>query len=64
MSTGVSYLAIQHHDKPGIDWDWLERQPAEEETALIRHLALAAPLTIKLDGQAGRAGIWHGSARG
>jgi hypothetical protein len=64
MSTGVGYLAIQHHETPGINWDWLERQPAQEETALIRHVTLAEPLTIKLDGQAGRAGIWQGNARG
>ena len=64
MSTGVGYLAIQHHETPGINWDWLERQPAEKETALIRHVTLADPLTIKLDGQSGRAGIWHGNGRG
>ena len=64
MSTGVGYLAIQHHETPGINWDWLEGQPAAAETTLIRHVALAAPLTIKLDGQAGRAGIWHGNGRG
>ncbi|HZL86092.1 MAG TPA: PEP/pyruvate-binding domain-containing protein [Candidatus Krumholzibacteria bacterium] len=63
MSTGVGYLAIQHHESPGINWDWLERQPAQEETALIRHVALPEPLTIKLDGQVGRAGIWHGNDR-
>jgi hypothetical protein len=63
MSSGVGYLAIQHHESPGINWDWLERQPAQEETALIRHVALPEPLTIKLDGQAGRAGIWHGNGR-
>jgi hypothetical protein len=61
MSSRVGYLAIQHHETPGIRWDWLERQPAAEETALIRHLVLDAPLTIKLDGQAGRAGIWYGN---
>lgn len=60
MSTGVGYLTIQHLDAPGINWDWLERQPAQEETALIRHVTLAEPLTIKLDGRSGRAGIWHG----
>jgi len=62
MSSGVGYLAIQHHEHPGIDWAWLDAQPAAEETALIRHVALDEPLTIKLDGQSGRAGIWHGNA--
>jgi len=59
MSSGVGYLAIQHHEQPGIDWTWLDAQAAADETALIRHVALDTPLTIKLDGQSGRAGIWH-----
>jgi len=62
MSSRVGYLAIQHHESPGINWSWLEQQPAAQETAMIRHVTLAEPLTIKLDGQAGRAGIWHGNA--
>lgn len=61
MSSRVGYLAIQHHESPGINWGWLEGQPAAEETAFIRHVTLPEPLTIKLDGQAGRAGIWHGN---
>ncbi len=63
MSTGVGYLAIQHHETPGINWDWLEHQPAVEETGLIRHVTLADPMVIKLDGQTGRAGIWIGNDR-
>jgi hypothetical protein len=62
MSSGVGYLAIQYYEQPGIDWTWLDAQPAAAETALIRHVALKTALTIKLDGQSGRAGIWYGSA--
>lgn len=58
MSTGVGYLAIQAGETPGIQWDWLARQPVSAETDRVRHVTLAAPLTIRLDGRSGRAGVW------
>ena len=59
MSSGVGYLAVQWDETPGIDWDWLERQPAARESELLRHVTLPAPLSIRLDGRSGRAGIWQ-----
>jgi pyruvate phosphate dikinase-like enzyme len=60
VSTGVGYLAIPWHDEPGINWEWLARQPGGTELEWVRHVALARPLVIKLDGRSGRAGVWSG----
>ena len=36
-----------------MDWAWLDAQPAIDESAHIRHLHLAEPLTVRVDGLAG-----------
>lgn len=38
----------------GIDWDWLRRQPEHGRTAHVRHVRLAAPLEVVVDGRTGR----------
>jgi hypothetical protein len=49
---GVSYLCVP---LPGIvDWNWLETHPACTETPHVRHIRVAWPLTIKVDGRSGR----------
>lgn len=53
-SLGVTYFSVGEHDTPGIDWSWLESQPAAEETSTLRRLELAAPLLVKVDGRTGR----------
>jgi hypothetical protein len=55
----VSYLAVHHDSRPGIDWDWLNKQETAEETPHVRHVKLEEPLCIKVDGRNGRGGIWH-----
>jgi hypothetical protein len=55
----VSYLSVHHDSRPGIDWDWLNRQETVEETPHVRHVRLMKPLRIKVDGRNGRAGIWY-----
>lgn len=64
VSTGVSYLAVQHHETPGIDWTALEKRPAEEESDFLRHVANDEPFDIRVDGRGGRAGVWWGAASG
>jgi len=54
MSFEILYLSVGHHEKHKIDWDWLNDQPAEAETALVRHVRLASPLSIRVDGRARR----------
>ena len=63
-SLRVGYLTLPpgaSHDAPlngdFLDWDWLELQPAEDETKYLRHLRLDSPLTVALDGRDGHAVI-------
>lgn len=46
-----------------VDWGWLWRQPEHGRTAHVRHVRLAAPLEIAVDGRTGR-GIVHQAGRG
>ncbi len=50
----VSYFSVPHTGEYAIDWDWLEKQPCEEETGFLRHLRLAGPLLVKVDGRRSR----------
>jgi len=38
-----------------MDWEWLDKQPAFQETDYLRHVRLESPLTVVLDGRKGRA---------
>lgn len=53
-AAGIPFLGVHRHDDEGrIDWEWLCAQP-EESTACdgkVRHLRLAAPLDIVVDGR-------------
>jgi hypothetical protein len=53
----VSYFVISHHDRPGIDWAWLQRQPVAAETELVRHVRLDRPLAVRVDGRTSRGVI-------
>lgn len=59
-SLGVVYFSVGEHDRPGIDWGWLESQPAASETSTLRHLELPAPLAVKVDGRTGRGVVLRG----
>lgn len=59
-SLGVVYFSVGEHDRPGIDWGWLESQPAAAETATLRHLELPAALVVKVDGRTGRGVVLRG----
>ncbi|MGD9344520.1 MAG: PEP/pyruvate-binding domain-containing protein [Candidatus Aminicenantes bacterium] len=56
----VFYLSLGHWGKHKIDWDWLNRQKPVSETGFIRHVKLASPLQIKIDGRSSRGVIIHG----
>ncbi len=53
----VSYFCARHDRDDRIDWDWLEGQQPESDTGLVRHLRIAEPLAIRVDGRAGRGVI-------
>ena len=54
VGMGVKYFNLPITSRRAVDWDWLARQPVEEETAYLRHIRLPRPLTVRLDGRRGR----------
>jgi hypothetical protein len=60
----VSYFSVRHDGSGRIAWDWLERQPPVAETPLVRHVRLAQPLVVKVDGRSGRGVILTGALGG
>ena len=50
-SLQIPYLCVHHSGRFQIDWSWLESQPIVAETKFVRHVRLAAPLTVKIDGR-------------
>ncbi len=53
----VFYFSVHHAGAQGIDWDWLDAQPVAAETPHARHVRLATPLRIRVDGRSGRGVI-------
>ncbi len=57
-SLGITYITVNEitGQKPGgfsdyFDWQWIASIPAVSETTFIRHVRLAKPVTIKIDGK-------------
>jgi hypothetical protein len=55
----VLYFSVGQWDRDRIDWEWLKKQPAVQEKEFVRHIRLASPLIVKVDGTAGRGVIIH-----
>ncbi len=56
----VSYFAVPHEGGRGIDWEWLDGEPAVLETEHVRWVRTAEPLSVKVDGRTGRGAVWRG----
>jgi hypothetical protein len=54
VNLGVKYFNLPITSRYRVDWDWLARQPAEDETPHLRHVRLRRPLSVRLDGRHGR----------
>ena len=51
-SCNVGYFTVNPEDGEGqLDWEWLARQPAEEEGTFFRHLRLPEPVVVLMDGK-------------
>ena len=59
ISFGVFYLSVRHTDSQAIRWDWMDGLPAVNESELVRHVRLPSPLSVRVDGRAGRGVIRH-----
>ncbi|MBN1884766.1 MAG: hypothetical protein JW876_04490 [Candidatus Krumholzibacteriota bacterium] len=55
----IFYFSVPHDGDHAIDWAWLRGRPAAAETAFVRHVALDAPLDVRVDGRSGRGVILH-----
>lgn len=54
ISFKVLYLSLWHRAGESVAWDRLDALPARHETELIRHVRLARPLDVRVDGRHGR----------
>lgn len=54
INLGVKYFCMPFSSPYRIDWAWLERQPAAQEGEFTRHVRLAGPVHVKVDGRSGR----------
>ncbi|MBK6735516.1 MAG: hypothetical protein IPG61_15845 [bacterium] len=50
----MGYLTVAEDWRRALDWDWLDGQPAAGQGHYTRHLRLAAPLTVLIDGRSRR----------
>ncbi len=60
---GVSFFSVPTNSEGRIDWTWLEAQPtaSQELDGLVRHIRLASPLEVVVDGTVGRGVIRAGT---
>jgi hypothetical protein len=51
-SAGIGYFSLCHsNEKEFVRWDLLEALPGEEIAAGVRHVRLAQPVSVRMDGQ-------------
>ncbi len=53
----ASYFMVQYGRRPGINWDWLNRQPVVRETEFIRHARPTGRLSVRVDGRTAKGVI-------
>ena len=52
----VGYLTVNQAGRGGrLDWEWLDSLPAVNESGYVRHVQLATPLIVLIDGSTRRA---------
>lgn len=57
-ASGAAYVAVDPRAGQGfVDWDWLDAQPALDETRHLRHVRLGEPLELRIDGRTSRAAV-------
>jgi hypothetical protein len=56
LSQRALYFSVEHDGRYPVDFDWLEEQEAVWEGRFVRHVRLAAPVEVNVDG-ASRRGL-------
>jgi len=60
---GIGYLTVHRGSGGGsVDYAWLNRQPALEESELLRHVRLSTPLDLRIDGRSRRGVVLKDAA--
>jgi len=57
ISSQVGYFSVSHSGRFPIKWDWFLSQQTVTETDFVRHVKLAAPLRVQIDGKSARGVI-------
>jgi len=58
-SFGIGYFTVDcDSDDCFIDWDWLAKQPSDEEYVFTRHLRFDKPLLTKISGHKNKGVIY------
>lgn len=63
-SLGVMYFSLDRAEPTDVQWGWLDALPAVAETAFVRHVRLADPLRVRVDGRSGRGFVLWGPRPG
>ena len=50
-SLGIDYITVTEGSDDYFDWEWINSQPAIQETTYLRHVRLAKAFTLKIDGR-------------
>jgi len=59
-SLGIGYFTVNTGKDEGmINWDWLKNQTVLADMQYVRHIRLAKPLDIRIDGSTGKGVIAH-----
>lgn len=53
----VLYFSTDRTGQYSINWNWLERQQTSQDSKYVRHVTLAQPIHVKVDGKSGRGVI-------
>jgi hypothetical protein len=57
VNLGVKYFLLPFSSPYTINWDWLNKQEVVEDTQFVRHVKVADPLRVKVDGRSSKGVI-------
>jgi hypothetical protein len=58
-SLGIHYITVTENSEDHLDWEWLDSQPASQETTYLRHVRLDKPFTLKIDGKTSQCVLFN-----
>jgi hypothetical protein len=64
INLGVKYFLLPYGSPHKVDWEWLDRQTAVNETRFVRHVRLQEPLAVRIDGRTSRGVIFKSGGQG